>query len=149
MNLMPGVVVTAGAQGAQVRLAGGAMVNAAVEASRLQPGEAVTLGLRAEHVLEGRAGSEVFQCQVQVVEHLGESNYLYAKLPDGSEVVLRGDGEHAVELGAPLTFSAPASAFHVFNGAGLAMRRLQPGNMLASSRGRSASVAPQAEGSPA
>ncbi|MBK7615845.1 MAG: sn-glycerol-3-phosphate ABC transporter ATP-binding protein UgpC [Burkholderiales bacterium] len=149
MNLMPGVIVTASAQGAQVRLAGGAMVNAAVEASRLQPGEAVTLGLRAEHVLEGRAGSEVFQCQVQVVEHLGESNYLYATLPDGSEVVLRGDGEHAVELGAPLTFSAPASAFHVFNGAGLAMRRLQPGNMLASSRGRSASVAAQTEGTPA
>jgi hypothetical protein len=34
----------------------------------------------------------------------------------------------------------------VFNEHGLALRRLHPGNMVASSRGRSAGALPQAEG---
>ena len=146
MNLIPAEVLQASDHGVKLRVAGDTSVNADVDGSSLKPGDKVTLGLRAEHVLEAGAGTEIFHCDVQVVEHLGESNYIYAALADGTEVVLRGDGDRTVALGVPLSFSATSSAFHVFDAQGLAMRRLHPGNMVASSRGRSAGAPVHAEG---
>ena len=146
MNLMPAEVLQASASGVKLRVAGDTSVIADVDGSSLKVGDKVTLGLRAEHVLEAGEGSEIFHCDVQVVEHLGESNYIYAALADGSEVVLRGDGDRTVALGVPLSFSTPSSAFHVFDAQGQAMRRLHPGNMVASSRGRSTSTQTHTEG---
>jgi multiple sugar transport system ATP-binding protein len=134
MNLMPGEVVAAGPDGVSVRLKSLELVNVAVDGSGLQPGTAVTLGLRAEHVIEDNSGSEGFTCQVQVVEHLGEANYIHATLDDGTAFVIRGDGNRTVELGRAMTVSADSSSFHLFDADGQALRRLQPGNLQSSHR---------------
>jgi multiple sugar transport system ATP-binding protein len=134
MNLMAGTVTEAGAGGVQVLLPGGESVRAAVDGGGLPTGSTVTLGLRAEHINESRAGSEVFSGEVSVVEHLGEANYIYVSRDRGEDVVIRGDGERHVEIGQSIVFSADSTAFHVFDEKGQALRRLRPGNMVSSAR---------------
>jgi len=136
MNLVPAVVLSAGAESVRVELPWRAQVNVAVDGSGLAPGVSVTLGLRAEHAREGGQGSERFSARVDVVEHLGEANYLFVSMPDGTALVLRGDGERSVEIGAPIAFSAEPAAFHLFGPGGQALRRLHPGNMVSAAPAR-------------
>ncbi|MET3132959.1 ABC-type sugar transport system ATPase subunit [Oxalobacteraceae bacterium GrIS 1.11] len=138
MNLFEGRVVQAGADGVRLALAGGQEVLARVEAGAAKPGDAVTVGLRAEHILENAEGENILRGVVNIVEHLGEANFIYLSLENGQELVLRGDGDRQVHIGAALTVSAPASALHVFDAAGRAMRRLQPGNMQSARQARAA-----------
>jgi multiple sugar transport system ATP-binding protein len=135
MNLLPATVVAADAASVTVVLAGGRQVRAAVDGSGRCAGECVTLGLRPEHACEmavAGAGAAAFHGTVGMVEHLGEVNHIYVTLDDGSEVVVRGDGNQMLRSGAPISFGAPAEAFHLFDGNGRALRRLQPGNMVSS-----------------
>ncbi len=134
MNLLAGRVVSASAAGVVLRLEGGEQVRAAVDGSSVQPGEHVTLGLRAEHISESDAASEVFKGEVSVVEHLGEANYIYVSREGGEDVVIRGDGERHVATGQQIVFSADSTAFHVFDERGQALRRLHPGNMVSAGR---------------
>ena len=143
MNLLPATVVEAGAHGVTVSLAGGHRVRASVDASALHAGDAVTLGLRAEHALEAGQGSEAFAAQVNLVEHLGEANYLYLTLDNGADMVVRGDGAQEVGIGGAHPFSADPGAFHVFDAAGQALRRLQPANLVSARPARpSAQIIP-------
>jgi multiple sugar transport system ATP-binding protein len=94
----------------------------------------VTLGLRAEHAHEGDAHSQRFAGRIVMVEHLGEANMLHIVLEHGGDFVLRGDGSRHVQVGTSIAFSAEPADFHLFDAAGLALRRLQPGNMRTSGR---------------
>jgi multiple sugar transport system ATP-binding protein len=146
MNLLPATVTAPDADGVTVALDNGASVRAAVDGTAVQRGERVTLGLRAEHIRADGSASERFEGCVSIVEHLGEANYIYVTLADGRDIVLRGDGNQSVALGAPLRLSADSSAFHVFDAQGRALPRLRPGNMVAADRsgGRAAQAAPAA-----
>ncbi|GHD69204.1 ABC transporter ATP-binding protein [Jeongeupia chitinilytica] len=131
MNLIDGIVTEASATGVAVKVAGDQIVRTEVDGSGIAVGDKVSVGIRSEHLWEGDAGSERFHGKVNLVEHLGEANYLYLTLENGQDVVVRGDGERAVHIGDTIALSAPAAAFHVFNRDGLALRRLKPGNMVA------------------
>jgi len=144
MNLMPGVVQQAAADGVTVKLDSGPTIRAAVDGSDSATGERVTLGLRAEHAHEGDVHSQRLAGRIVMVEHLGEANMLHIVLDGGGDFVLRGDGSRHVQVGSPIVFSADPADFHLFDNQGLAMRRLQPGNLVSSGR-----VVLDAEGSPA
>jgi ABC-type sugar transport system ATPase subunit len=134
MNLLPGVVLQAAADGVTVKLDSGPTIRAAVDGRDSATGERVMLGLRAEHAHEGNARSQRFAGRIVMVEHLGEANMLHIVLDGGSDVVLRGDGSRHVQVGSHIVFSAEPADFHLFDEQGLAMRRLQPGNLLSSGR---------------
>jgi len=144
MNLLPGSITAIGADGVTVALDSGGTMRAAVDGAAAQVGERITAGVRAEHIRADGDASERFEGKVSIVEHLGEANYIYVTLADGRDIVLRGDGNQSVALGAPLVLSADSSAFHVFDAQGRALSRLRPGNMVAADRsaGRAAQVAP-------
>ncbi|MFT5645013.1 MAG: ABC-type sugar transport system ATPase subunit [Janthinobacterium sp.] len=139
MNLFSGKIDAIDDAGVRVALRCGEVlisVLANVAPGHAKPGDAVTVGLRAEHIQEN-AGADAdirFDGVVNIVESLGEANIIYLTLPNGEDIVLRGDGDLQVNLGAALTVSAPTSAFHVFDAGGQALRRLKPGNMIASRR---------------
>ncbi|MFL6672207.1 MAG: ABC transporter ATP-binding protein [Massilia sp.] len=143
MNLLPGSITALDADGVTVVLDSGETVRAAVDGGAAQPGERVNVGLRPEHIRENNSASERFSGVVSIVEHLGESNYIYVTMADGRDIVLRGDGNQTVVLGAPIVFSADSSAFHVFDSHGRALPRLRPGNLVAAAQtaGRAAQVA--------
>ncbi|WP_137937916.1 sn-glycerol-3-phosphate ABC transporter ATP-binding protein UgpC [Chitinivorax sp. B] len=129
MNLLDGYIRQIDTDHILVGLAGGQTVRAEVDGSNQLVGEAVTLGIRAEQLAEDTSHSEVFTGTVNIVEHLGEANYLYLMLDSGAELVVRGDGNRMIGRGEHIRISAPASAFHVFDQQGVALRRLCPGNV--------------------
>jgi ABC-type sugar transport system ATPase subunit len=145
MNLFTGKVSAIGGNGVRIALTGSgddvlACVYANVDPGNVMLGDAVTVGLRAEHIDE-HAGADAnshthnrFDGSVNIVEYLGEVNFIYLTLANGQVIVLRGDGNFQVHIGAPLTVSAPATALHVFDRNGRALRPLKPGNMIASRR---------------
>jgi ABC-type sugar transport system ATPase subunit len=132
MNFFEGKVIAAQEDGVRVALASGQEITALVDPAGLQTGDAVTVGLRAEHILENRDGNARFQGVVSLVEHLGEANFIYLTLDNGQELVIRGDGNNRVPLGQPFTVSAASSAFHLFDAQGVARTRRQPGNLISS-----------------
>ncbi|KAF0813954.1 Maltose/maltodextrin import ATP-binding protein MalK [Andreprevotia sp. IGB-42] len=134
MNLVEGVIADASATGVTVTLAGGQTLRTEVDGTGLTAGGRVTVGIRAEHLWENHSGSEQFTGTVNLVEHLGEANFLYITLSNGHDVVVRGDGEREVAIGDNVSLSAPSASFHVFNHDGKALRRLKPGNMVAAKR---------------
>jgi multiple sugar transport system ATP-binding protein len=139
MNLMPATVVLVEDTQVTVALDNGRHVRAAVDGSTCHAGDRVTLGLRAEHARPEGAASEAFHGRVGMVEHLGEVNFIYVTLDDGTEMVVRGDGNQMVPAGLPFSFCAGPESFHVFDAQGSALRRLRPGNMVSSRDARAAS----------
>lgn len=136
MNLISALVTAIEADHLKVQLDGGQEVRADVCVTEvngvLRIGDPVTLGLRPEHILENAKGSEAFYGTVNMVEHLGEANFIYATLQNGQDIVIRGDGNNTVPLGATIALSAASSAFHVFDVNGNALHRTKPGNMISS-----------------
>ncbi|WP_410499749.1 ABC transporter ATP-binding protein [Chitinibacter sp. S2-10] len=146
MNLLKGRVSSIGADGVQIVLKGGQEIRATVDAGSVKVNDDVTVGIRAEHLLEDRLEGmlecEKFSGKVNLVEHLGEANYLYITLDNGCDIVVRGDGERDVALGSSIEISAACQAFHVFDSEGQALRRLKPGNMRSSRHGSQAMIEP-------
>ncbi|MBB5018615.1 multiple sugar transport system ATP-binding protein [Chitinivorax tropicus] len=130
MNLLDGQIVRVAEDHIIVGLQDGQQVRADVDGSQHLPGEQIKLGVRAEQLAEAALHSEVFNGVVNIVEHLGEANYLYLTLDSGAEMVVRGQGDRDIRRGARVQVSAPPQAFHVFDKNGLALRRLQPGNVM-------------------
>jgi multiple sugar transport system ATP-binding protein len=110
MNFIKGKVETAG--GARVTLAA---------AAGLKPEEAVTLGIRPEHMGDAVPGGLALAGTVDAVEHLGESSLVYMKLDDGTDVIVRTPGDSPATHGARFAATVPADAVHVFDAAGKAV----------------------------
>ncbi len=135
INLLPARVIEVSDTGARLQLGNGSKVLATVDASQLQVGETVEVGLRPEHCEVLPAGvapgadDTALDAEITLVEHLGESNLLYLKMDDGQELIVRGDGNAEVHLGDSVIVRAAPSALYVFKADGLACTRLNPGNM--------------------
>jgi len=135
INLLPARVIEVSDVGARLQLGNGSKVLATVDASQLQVGETVEVGLRPEHcevlstgVAPG-ADDTALDAEITLVEHLGESNLLYLKMDDGQELIVRGDGNAEVRLGDSVIVRAAPSALYLFKADGSACMRLNPGNM--------------------
>ena len=135
INLLPARVIEVSDLGARLQLGNGSKVLATVDASQLQVGETVEVGLRPEHcevlssgVAPG-ADDTALDAEITLVEHLGESNLLYLKMDDGQELIVRGDGNAEVRLGDSVIVRAAPAALYVFRADGSACTRLNPGNM--------------------
>jgi len=122
MNLLPAEIVTASAKGATVRTAAGESVRVAVDASRAAPGDAVTLGVRPEHLaVAGR--DDAVAATVTFVETLGHATYAYLEAGETPvTVLLPGDVRPA--LGEALTLRVPAGEAHLFDADSVAFERL-------------------------
>jgi len=135
INLLPARVIEVSDTGARLQLGNGSKVLATVDASQLQVGETVEVGLRPEHCEVLPAGvapgadDTALDAEITLVEHLGESNLLYLKMDDGQELIVRGDGNAEVRLGDSVIVRAAPAALYLFKADGTACMRLHPGNM--------------------
>jgi multiple sugar transport system ATP-binding protein len=129
MNFLPGTLQQADASRALVRLPGGEMLEAAVDARRLPPGVPVTLGLRPEHA-ELAGVVQASQRLVRTVawqERLGESTWLYLDSgTPGEPWVVKAPGSAHATPGQRIAFGLPATALHLFDDQGLALPRCVP-----------------------
>src|SRR3954467_3502483 len=87
MNFLPVTVNTVDQAGATVQLPGGGTVTVPVQPGRLRTGDAVTLGVRPEHLQPSGEGDLVGD--VTVVERLGGETFLYTQLASGEMMVVQ------------------------------------------------------------
>ena len=120
MNLIETTVRGLSAQGVAFELQGQACT-AAVDPAGLAVGDAVTIGVRPEHM---QCGSGPFMSTVTHVEALGEHSVVYAKLAGSDKTVLAKTADERVAVGDTLPLGMPGQAVHVFAADGSAQRRL-------------------------
>ena len=80
-------------------------------------GEEVTLGIRPEHLSLADKGP--ITATALNLEQLGDSHLIYAKLDDGSPVLVRGTGQTSARPGDLLHLAADPGLCHLFDAGGL------------------------------
>jgi len=125
MNFIKTEVVEVAQEGPLIALPGGGTVRAAVDGTGLRPGDAVTLGVRPEHLaLAVDDDAATVGGDVEVVEELGESHFLHVRLADKTLITVRtaGDATHAVD--GTVRIALHGGDCHVFTADGQAAPRL-------------------------
>src|SRR5476649_512190 len=122
MNFIDAVVESTGAGSVTVTLAqSGERLVAHVDGQRLQRGQPVTLGVRPEH-FRLDSGEQSIQCVTVLSERLGEHSYVHADHSTGT-LVAKAPGDTSISPGERIRVHVPASACHLFDADGLALRR--------------------------
>ncbi|MDN7967495.1 sn-glycerol-3-phosphate ABC transporter ATP-binding protein UgpC [Burkholderia multivorans] len=124
MNFLKGTVEAADAGGVLVRFGSGDTQRVAVDATGVQRGAPVTVGVRPEHLKVGAAADGV-AAKTMTVESLGDAAYLYAEspvAPDG--LIARIPPLDTYRTGEVLHMHADAEHCHLFDEQGQAFRRL-------------------------
>jgi multiple sugar transport system ATP-binding protein len=103
-------------------------VAVAADARKLEPGSAVTLGVRPEHLVIGGEGHGVgLAARVVHVERLGESSLVYADVmagdAPGPTLAVRIEGHAGEAVGQAITLRLRPEALHLFDADGAACRR--------------------------
>lgn len=115
-----------------VVLPGGSDLVVPCAAAGVQAGEKLALGVRPEHLMEGRdhGCDAYFTGEVIVVEHLGGETLLHVSLADGRTIQVKGSGESAIADGQRIGVGFSVRHAHLFahDGTGLAALRasIQP-----------------------
>jgi multiple sugar transport system ATP-binding protein len=82
MNFLDCTLVSSDVTGTTVHLPGGTDLKVDADARGLKPGDALTLGIRSEHLLAQSApGENSVPAKVRMAEHLGDRTFLYVELP--------------------------------------------------------------------
>ncbi len=115
MNFFSTSVIGSDTGGLTLSLAG----NPVAVAPRAAVPAQVVLGVRPEHILiddaiEKQGGIELGQVTTDLVEQLGHSTLVYARLSDGQALTLSFDGQRFVERKATLRVGARVENCHVF-----------------------------------
>ena len=123
MNFLKGTVEAGGA----IRLATGGLVHAQGLVSvgpGLTPGEAVTLGVRPEHLKLVAPGQGEADLEVGLTEQLGGESYVYGELAPETKIVARLTGQTRIKRGERVGLDLGGSAaLHIFDGKGAARAR--------------------------
>ncbi|WP_261527520.1 ABC transporter ATP-binding protein [Burkholderia multivorans] len=123
MNFLPAVVAAADAQRTTVTLVpSGETFTLARDGAALRVGDAVTLGIRPEHLTLGAAHeSTMLVRDVALVERLGEQTCVHLEQPGGTPLIAKVPGDASVRPGERLPVHAPAAACHLFTEDGRAL----------------------------
>ncbi len=123
MNFLPGIFVAGNDSMAQVKLADGEVIQAAVDARSLLAGQPITVGIRPEHARIGTSHQHIVR-EVQWQERLGESTYLYLNSGDISDpLVVKAEGLTVAQPGNRVPMALPEQHCHLFDDNGLALPR--------------------------
>jgi multiple sugar transport system ATP-binding protein len=123
MNFLRGTFVEGNESIAQVKLAGGESIKAAVDARTLRPGQDVTVGIRPEHARIGTTHQHIVR-EVHWQERLGEASYFYLNSGDkGDHLVVKAQGMARAAPGNRVAMTLPEHHCHVFDDQGLALAR--------------------------
>jgi ABC-type sugar transport system ATPase subunit len=101
-----------------VELPGGSKISIDGGGKSVSPGQAVTLGIRPEHLAVGGKAAVNLNATVRLAEYLGSETMFYVTLGDGSEMSVKADGLAMARAGEKLAIGLPAAACHLFDEAG-------------------------------
>jgi ABC-type sugar transport system ATPase subunit len=124
INLLDARVVERDGADGVIELTGGARFSAPV--GTLTVGEKLTVGLRPEHLRTDQvAGGVTLTMQVDAVEALGHSTFLYGELAGAGEFRAKLDGHHEVAVPGTLTLHADPRRALLFDAQGEAIASLK------------------------
>jgi multiple sugar transport system ATP-binding protein len=126
MNFIEAELLEAGSSEAVVRLAGGEILRACIDASGSRVGDKITVGVRPEHIRIGGDGNRL-QSQIAFVESLGGTTFAYCPYPGIEEPLtcqFEGrNGSDRLRAGDALQLHLPSEALYLFDDKGRALRR--------------------------
>jgi lactose/L-arabinose transport system ATP-binding protein len=120
MNFLPGTVVAAGPNTAEVRLAdfGAPTITVPTRSSATKPGDSVSVGIRPEHFVDAGGAALVLKARAAVVEQLGGISHVHAVGPGGEQVTVQQLGHSKMSTGTDVAFGVNAAACLLFSDAG-------------------------------
>ena len=121
MNFLPAVATPGKSGTIEVTIAGDARMTLPGPETAVSPGQAVTLGVRPEHLSIGRADGTSLRATLRLAEYLGSETMFYAAIADGTELAVRTDGLSRADAGAEITVGLPTGACHLFDSSGRAI----------------------------
>ncbi len=83
-----------------------------------EPGTAVTIGIRPEHIEVSETGEATFSVSVDFSEYLGGTQYLYATLPDGQSLTIEHRETTEIFKNDTITVSCDTRLIKVFSATG-------------------------------
>ncbi len=107
-------------KGGKIALAlpGGTKIVLNDQGKKLSEGQAVTLGIRPEHITIGQKNDGELKGTLRIAEYLGSETMFYASLADGTDLSVKADGLTTAKSGADIKFGVPAAACHLFDSNG-------------------------------
>jgi ABC-type sugar transport system ATPase subunit len=112
MNFMSGRISTHADGEIAIGAQGLPPVRVQVSGEGLSLGDEVTLGIRPEHLAP--TSGEGWPLVVEVVEQLGGTSYIHARLPDGERLTLTEPGQTQLRSGAQVRVAPAPDCLHVF-----------------------------------
>jgi len=122
MNLLSGTIGVAGAGGIDVQLASGAQVKAPGTYVNARAGDAITLGVRPEHLTAAANGP--LSGTIEVVERLGPETLVNVAPAGGGSLTASLPGDSPVKPGETIAFAPDLAHLHLFDATGKAMVRV-------------------------
>jgi multiple sugar transport system ATP-binding protein len=126
MNLIQVPVTSHGESGVTVELPEGGALTVPVKASRGDPGEQLTLGIRPEHFRAPDEGGVPLDGQIAVVERLGSATLTHLRHSNGSITTVQYAGDRAFRVGDRISPTISGSTCHLFDARGVALPPLHP-----------------------
>ena len=126
MNFLPVKVQRADTEGLTIGLPGGAPITLPFSAAGVTAGDALTLGIRPEHLSETVVNDVQGKLSgtVMVVEHLGGETLLHVSLEGGAVIQVKGSGESTTTDGQAVDAGFALRHVHLFRDNGEAVERL-------------------------
>ena len=124
MNFLPARVVLGSAESVSIVLDGtNERLQVHANGEALRPDQAVTLGIRPEHLEPAASGGSVQQISrtVSLVEQLGEHSYLHLDQPGGAVLIAKAPGDKTPRQGESVVFNVPPASCHLFTEDGFAV----------------------------
>src|ERR1700722_15306398 len=124
MNFLPARVVLGSAESVSIVLDGtNERLQVHANGEALRPDQAVTLGIRPEHLEPAASGGSVQQISrtVSLVEQLGEHSYLHLDQPHGVVLIAKAPGDKTPRQGESVVFNVPPASCHLFTEDGFAV----------------------------
>ncbi|MBD2748618.1 sn-glycerol-3-phosphate ABC transporter ATP-binding protein UgpC [Microvirga sp. BT688] len=119
MNFIECQVAGVGPGEVLVSLPGGGTLAVPVQPDGVQKGEAVTLGIRPDHLRISPEG--VLSGRVELVEELGENHLLYVDAGQGRRLTVREPGDARHEAGSPVSLDLVREFCQLFRRTGEAL----------------------------
>ncbi|MRI31615.1 sugar ABC transporter ATP-binding protein [Endozoicomonas sp. OPT23] len=113
MNFLPVTVLSANSEQVNVLLHDGQKLSLSCDGRTVNEGDKLSLGIRPEHFFSGSEADISLTVDVDVVEQLGGTTYVYSDI-DGQPVTIEADSDLELVKGEPMTFSFHLSRCHLF-----------------------------------
>jgi multiple sugar transport system ATP-binding protein len=124
MNFLEAKVAARRPEGVEVALADGTRVLIPRDPGNAKEGEALTLGVRPEHLTLGERDGEQPSVAVSVnlTEQLGGESFIYGALQSGEALIIKQAGQIFIKAGSTVSARIAPDLCHLFDREGQALR---------------------------